>query len=721
MHDVLILLVVAVLASLYSLTVYSWFIHAGRKPPSTADRATQLEWLGLSIVLGTLLLAVLNTLVTALVGSWPAAVIIPLVPLGNLVVVGWRRRRDRGRRDSVASLLVAAGWHATLCTVFIFVVAHQLFTLESLSSRGIFHPDLLWHVGRVAEQAFQSSPGSLPLSPIAFPEPLPYQSFVVDSLAAATFRYLPFTLQAFNFCQVAFGWALVLWTAVVLIAGATLPSSLFVLTSAVVLAPSAIWGTDSFGFFIATSFHSNLNSLVAWQIGLGLAFHLYRAFRRGVRPNAAFVLLIPPASVFFKVNAAYAFAFLGAAGLVMFRDSTGFLRPVLKRSVVALALWATAFASALALGRWPVSAGVRASMDNFWHYAGAAVPALAHGSGPQVLEVALSYLAIVAGVGAFATWWQRRFVAVDDASNWLVRLNVVVPAGVLAAAMAYLFLGWWLVVPIGVAEGEPMHVNFLLVQWLVTAPIAIALCAIYEATTRPARIAIVVATIGLWGVFGWRLDTKPSGAGGLPTVPDYSVALERRFRRALSAEIPEGHCFAYGRRYVLYTALNGEFPPDFAIAATGCPQLNGVRWRGLLGANDPEALARFRQIAVPAGKPYRVVVHRTCKTAEPPANFSAVVSGTTVSLSWTGVPGATSYQIEAGSKSGWSDLGVLAATAEPTLVARNVTPQRYFARIRASNGCGSGGASGEIQVDVSPPGASPRTPASTFELPRSRP
>ncbi len=147
--------------------------------------------------------------------------------------------------------------------------------------------------------------------------------------------------------------------------------------------------------------------------------------------------------------------------------------------------------------------------------------------------------------------------------------------------------------------------------------------------------------------------------------------------------------------------------PDFAIAATGCPQLNGVRWRGLLGTNDAEALARFRQIAVPAGKPYRVVIHTTCLTPEPPANFAATVSGTTVSLSWTAVPGATSYQIEAGSKSGWSDLSVLTATGEPALVVRNVTPQRYFARVRATNQCGSGGGSEEIRVDVAPPALVP--------------
>jgi hypothetical protein len=270
----------------------------------------------------------------------------------------------------------------------------------------------------------------------------------------------------------------------------------------------------------------------------------------------------------------------------------------------------------------------------------------------------------------------------------------------MAAAMAYLFAGWWLVLPIGVAEGEPMHVNFALMSWLLTVPIASALSGVYEASAPTVRRALVTAAIMLWVVFAWRLDTLPPNAGGLLAGSDYSVQLERRLREALSSRIPEGHCFAYGRRFALYSAMNGEFPPDFTIAATGCPQLNGVRWRGLLGNNDPEALARLEEIAVPSGAPYRVVVYPACQMADPPTHFSAVVSGTTVSLSWAAVSGATSYRVEAGSRPGWSDLAVLAATVEPALVATNVAPRLYFARVRAVNACGNSGASLEIQVDV---------------------
>jgi len=699
--DAIILLIVVVLASLYSLTVYIWLGAACRRSASSVDRSERLETLGLSIVLATLMLSVFDTLVSMLVGSRAAAVVVTAAPLANLLVFACRRRGERRLRSATAALLTGATARLVLCSACILATAGQLFRLDSLASRGIFHPDLLWHVGRVAEQAFQSSRGFLPRSPIAFPDRLPYQSFVVDALASATFRYLPFPLQAFNFCQVAFAWSLMLWTALVLIAASDLASSLLVLTAAVLLVPAGIWGVGAMGSFVTTSFHGNLNSLFAWQLGLAFVFHVSRSFRRGIPPSAWFVLVVPPASVFFKVNEAFAFAFLAVIGLAALGWSTGSVGLLMRHAAGAFGFWVTAFAFALALGPWPVSAGLRGSMEHVWYYLGAAMPAWKNSTGPQAAALAIALLAAVALAGVVAAWRLSGLSSARAARSRQVGTYVVVPTVVLAAAMLFLFIGWWLVVPIGIAEGEPMHVNFVLILCLVTASIATALCMLYDTGSPITRASLIVIATLVWAVFAWRLNTRPANAGGLVVSSDYDVALERKFRAALSTVIPDGNCFGYNRRYVIYTVVNGEVPPDFAIAATGCPQLNGSRWRGLLGNNDPEALMRRRQIEMPTGKPFRVVVYVPCVPPPPPANLAAAVWRTTVSLSWTAVSDATAYTVEAGSHPGWSDVSVLNVGAVPSLVARNVRPRLYFARVRAVNACGSGGASDEIQVRVS--------------------
>ena len=700
-RDAVLLLIVVVLASLYSLTVYAWLGGGSRCPKACVDRSERLERLGLSIVLAAILLSVFDTSVSALLGSRAAAVVVAAAPLSNLLFLAYRRRGDPNVRRAFAAMLTAATARLVLCSACILATAGQLFRLDSLASRGIFHPDLLWHVGRIAEQAFQSSPGFIPRSPIAFPDRLPYQSFVVDALAAATFRYLPFPLHAFNFCQVAFAWSLVLWTAVVLIAAADLASSLLVLTTAVLLVPAGIWGVDAMGSFITTSFHSNLNSLVAWQIGLAFVFHLFRSFRRGTPPSSWFVLMVPASSVFFKVNEAFAFAFLGVIGLAQLGWSTGSVALLLRQAAGAFGLWLTAFAFALALGPWPVSAGVHGSMEHVWYYLGVAMPAWKNSTGPHAAALAVALLAAVALAGVVAAW---RLTGPSPAAAVLsgrVGTYVVVPTVVLAAAMLVLFVGWWLVVPIGIAEGEPMHVNFMVIPFVVTAAIGTALCVLCDTGSRTTRGSLIVGATLVWAVFAWRLNTRPADAGGLVVGPDYDVALERKFRAALSTMIPGGDCFGYNRRYVIYTVRNGEVPPDFAIAATGCPQLNGSRWRGLLGNNDPEALMRRGQIEMPTGEPFRVVAYVPCVPPPPPANVAAVVRRTTVSLSWTAVPDATVYAVEAGSHPGWSDVIVLNVGAVPSLVAPSVSPRLYYVRVRAVNACGSGGASEEIQVRVS--------------------
>src|SRR6266536_804742 len=202
-HDALILLAVYGLAGSYSLTVYSWFAFTAR---TSEDTIPVHERLGLSVVLGVLLLAIVNNYLSAFIGSKATAVVVLLVPLGALALFAARQEHRSRLITNLRSALRRAAASAIVCAVFILACLHKLFTSASLSNAGILYADLPWHIGRVVEQAFQSSPGFWPLSPIAFPDALPFQSFVADSLVSATFRYLP-QLHALTYSQVLFGWA----------------------------------------------------------------------------------------------------------------------------------------------------------------------------------------------------------------------------------------------------------------------------------------------------------------------------------------------------------------------------------------------------------------------------------------------------------------------------------------------------------------------------------
>lgn len=103
-------------------------------------------------------------------------------------------------------------------------------------------------------------------------------------------------------------------------------------------------------------------------------------------------------------------------------------------------------------------------------------------------------------------------------------------------------------------------------------------------------------------------------------------------------------------------------------------------------------------------------------TIEPPAtprNLTATVVGSTITLTWDapasgGAP--SSYQLEAGSATGLSDLAVLATglTRSLTASAPNGT---YYVRVRARNAAGTGPASNEIIVIVGGTCLVPNAPA----------
>ena len=98
-----------------------------------------------------------------------------------------------------------------------------------------------------------------------------------------------------------------------------------------------------------------------------------------------------------------------------------------------------------------------------------------------------------------------------------------------------------------------------------------------------------------------------------------------------------------------------------------------------------------------------------------PENFSAVVSGSTVTVSWlppsSGTP-PSGYQLEAGSASGGADLAVVQAAAPQTmLVFPGIPAGLYYARVRGLSPGGGGASSNEIAITVRPCIQAPPVPA----------
>lgn len=103
-----------------------------------------------------------------------------------------------------------------------------------------------------------------------------------------------------------------------------------------------------------------------------------------------------------------------------------------------------------------------------------------------------------------------------------------------------------------------------------------------------------------------------------------------------------------------------------------------------------------------------------CTTAPgAPANLAATVSGTSVSLSWTGATAgctATGYVLEAGSASGLSDLANFnTGTTSTSFSASGIGSGTYFVRVRAANAGGSSAASNEVSFTIGSPTPTPCT------------
>jgi hypothetical protein len=97
------------------------------------------------------------------------------------------------------------------------------------------------------------------------------------------------------------------------------------------------------------------------------------------------------------------------------------------------------------------------------------------------------------------------------------------------------------------------------------------------------------------------------------------------------------------------------------------------------------------------GNEVLLVVGQSCAVPAAPTNLRSCTGGTTLNLTWTGTPSATSYILEAGSSPGASNLSASDIGPGTSLTA-TAPPGTYYIRLRAKSACGASSVSNEIIV-----------------------
>ena len=131
----------------------------------------------------------------------------------------------------------------------------------------------------------------------------------------------------------------------------------------------------------------------------------------------------------------------------------------------------------------------------------------------------------------------------------------------------------------------------------------------------------------------------------------------------------------------------------FEVAAIAQPRLHvaavpaGTYYVRVRASNSAGISEPSNEIVVSVGNSY-------CFVPAAPAGLTSVTSNGIVTLQWTGSPGATSYEVEAGSAPGMSDLFRGDIGGLTSLVAY-APPMTVFVRVRAKNNCGTSPPSNE--------------------------
>ena len=202
--------------------------------------------------------------------------------------------------------------------------------------------------------------------------------------------------------------------------------------------------------------------------------------------------------------------------------------------------------------------------------------------------------------------------------------------------------------------------------------------------TREGRITVTGLSSTNWivdpdlvetssGTYRLYFATGPDGQSGLSS---------KRIRSATSSD---GRTFTLdaGNRLVPTGSGDDIVDPDVVLLPDG-------RYRMYYGYST--AGSQYQLLSAISSTTTSEVVPNA------PVNLTSAVSGTTVSLTWTAATGATSYDVEVGSRSGLSDLGTFSTTTAS--LSGSAAVGTYYVRVRARNAAGTSAATSEVVVSV---------------------
>jgi glucose/arabinose dehydrogenase len=217
--------------------------------------------------------------------------------------------------------------------------------------------------------------------------------------------------------------------------------------------------------------------------------------------------------------------------------------------------------------------------------------------------------------------------------------------------------------------------------------------------------------------YGWRMREGTIATPGVPaTTPAFTPLTEPLldYPRSTGTTVTGGYVYRG-------SALGAQYVGRYFFADFGSGRVFSIGWQpngsggatvtsvtehtsefGSLGAISSFAMdlsGELYLLLYGSGQVVKIVANTPAPAA--PANLQATVTGSTVTLAWTGAAGATQYRIEAGLQPGASNIAVFdTGSTATTLTVSSVPDGTYYVRVRAVGPSGVSGASGEVIVTV---------------------